>query len=83
MEVIKNNFKPVCSKPVRSKPVRPKKVRSKKVRCKYCKSKLKITYDDLWMYYNTVDIHTSYYFKCPCCNEMVYLSLRKGRKLKK
>jgi hypothetical protein len=30
-----------------------------------------------------VDSPTSYYFKCPCCNETLYISLRKGRKLKK
>ena len=71
MEIIKNNFKP-----------KTKPVRSRKVRCKHCKSKLRVTYDDLKMHYNTVDIVTSYYFKCPCCEEKLELSLKKGRKLK-
>lgn len=73
MEVIKNNFDPVCSKPVPSR----------KVRCKHCKSKLRITYEDIKVHYNTADILTSYYFKCPCCKATLYLSLRKGMKLKK
>lgn len=68
MEIIKNNFKPV---------------RSKTVRCKYCKSIMKVTYDDLKMHYNTVDILTSYYFECPCCKEYMDISLKKGKKLKK
>lgn len=57
--------------------------KSKKVRCKNCKAKLKVTSDDLNEHYNTVDIHTSYYFKCPRCKATIYFSLRKGRKLKK
>ena len=68
MEILKNNFKPV---------------RSQNVRCKHCKSKLKVTYDDLKMHYNTVDIVTSYYFECPCCKGRLEFSLRKGKKLKK
>ena len=68
MEIIKNNFNPV---------------RSKKMKCKHCKSKFRVTYDDLNMHYNTVDIVTSYYFKCPCCKEKMELSLKKGKKLKK
>ena len=68
MEIIKNNFKPV---------------RSKKVRCKYCKSRLRVAYTDLKMYYNMVDILTSYYFECPCCKEKLEISLKKGKKLKK
>ena len=68
MEIIKNNFNPV---------------RSKKMKCKHCKSKFRVTYDDLKMHYNTVDIVTSYYFECPCCKEKMELSLKKGKKLKK
>ncbi|MBE6147853.1 MAG: hypothetical protein E7168_06000 [Firmicutes bacterium] len=68
MEIIKNNFRPV---------------RFTRVRCKYCKSKLKVTYEDLNMYYNAADFLTSYYFKCPCCKENISISLRKGNKLKK
>ena len=68
MEIIKNNFRPV---------------RFQRVRCKHCKSRLKITYDDLKEYYNIVDILTNYYFQCPCCKENLQVPLRKGKKLKK
>ena len=73
MEVIKNNFEYTCYKPLPSR----------KVRCKHCKSRLKITHEDIKMHYNTVDILTSYYFECPCCKATLYLSLRKGMKLKR
>lgn len=67
MEIIKNNFNPV---------------RSKKMKCKHCKSKFRVTYDDLKMYY-AEDIEPGYYFECPCCKEKMELSLKKGKKLKK
>ena len=71
MEIIKNNFRRV-----------PKSVPSRKIRCKHCKSKLRVTYEDLKMYYNNI-IPMGYYFECQCCNGKLELSLKKGRKLKK
>jgi len=59
------------------------RVRHQNVRCKYCKFKFRVTYEDLKMNYNTVDIVDSYYFRCPYCKEILYLSLKKGKKLKK
>ena len=67
MEVAKNKFS---------------KLRKKKVKCKSCRSRLRISYDDLKMVYSNVML-TGYYFECACCTEIVLYSLKEGEKLKK
>ena len=70
MEVIKNNFEPGRFEPIPSR----------KIRCKHCKSKLKITYDDLKKHYDVNGFAVEYYFECKCCKATSYISLEKGKK---
>ena len=66
MEVVKNKFL---------------KLKMKKVTCKNCKSRLRISYDDLKMVYSNLML-TGYYFECACCKEIVQYPLRDGYRLK-
>ncbi len=67
MEIIKNRFKSPCAK---------------KVKCCHCNSKLKITYNDLQEVIGLCNKISGYYFKCPCCNNTVIVSVEEGTALK-